>query len=66
MKLIFKNSHGQERIIANPETEDEAMTEIITFCGDHNFEISYMRVWVEGNRKCFDCGSYLEFFYLEE
>lgn len=66
MKLYFKNSSGERRIIAEPETEQEAMEEIHKFCNDRNFKIYYIRTWMlpDGLKK-FDVGSHSEFFYLE-
>lgn len=65
MKLIFKNSYGKERVIANPQNEEEAFKEINKFCNERNFEIYYIRSWMSGNRKKYDVGSWSEFFYLE-
>ena len=65
MKLIFKNSHGKERVIANPQNEEESFKEINKFCDERNFEIYYIRSWIIGNRKKYDVGSWSEFFYLE-
>lgn len=73
MKLIFENSNGVERVIANPNNEDEAMETIHAFVDECNakrtdgkeFKIYYIRSWMEENRKKYDCGSWSEFFYLE-
>lgn len=66
MKLYFENSYGERRVIAEPETEQEALKEIHKFCDDRNFKIYYTRSWMtpDGLKK-FDCGSWTEFFYLE-
>ena len=66
MKLYFENSYGERRIIAEPETEQDAYKEMNKFCDDRNFEIYYIRSWrnKEG-LKVFDVGSHSEFFYLE-
>lgn len=66
MKLIFQNSQGIERIIAFPNSEEEAMKEINKFCKERNFKICYVRTWMENNRKVYDVGSHTEFFYLEK
>lgn len=66
MKLIFKNSKGKERVIAEPQTEEAAMEYIRQFCEERNFEIYYVRSWMSGDRKKYDVGSHTEFFYLEE
>lgn len=65
MKLYFENSYGEERIIAEPKNEREAVKEIYKFCEERNFKIYYHRTWMSGNRKKFDVGSHTEFFYLE-
>lgn len=66
MKLYFENSRGERRVVAEPETEEEAMKEIHKFCNDRNFKIYYTRSWVDPDGfKIFDCGSWSEFFILE-
>lgn len=65
MKLIFQNSKGEERVIAEPESEKEAMEYIYRFCEERNFRIYYVRSWMSGNRKKYDVGSWSEFFFLE-
>ena len=39
MKLYFKNSAGIRRLIAEPETEENAMEVIHAFCEERNFMI---------------------------
>lgn len=66
MKLYFENSYGQRRVVAEPQTEEEAMKEIYKFCEDRNFKIYYVRTWIEPDGlKGYDCGSWSEFFYLD-
>lgn len=66
MKLYFENRHGEKRIIAEPETEEEAMKEMYKFCEDRNFKIYYVRSWMNNDGlKVYDVGSHVEFFYLE-
>lgn len=66
MKLIFQNSYGDERIIAEPANKDEAVKEINTFLKEHNYKSYYMNVCEEeDNRLRIDVGSWSEFFYLE-
>ena len=65
MKLIFQNSKGIERVIAEPENEESAIECIYQFCEERNFKIYYVRSWIENNRKKYDVGSWSEFFYLE-
>ena len=64
MKLYFKNSRGERRIIAEPNTEEEAIKEINKFCNDRNFEVYYIRTWERQETKVYDVGSHTEFFYL--
>ena len=64
VKLYFENSYGKRRIIAEPETEEDAMKEIHKFCEDRNFKIYYTRSWRDNDGlKVFDVGSWSEFFY---
>ena len=65
MKLYFENSYGERRVIAELETEEEAMKEIYKFCEDRNFKIYYARGWLTSDgAKAYDVGSHTEFFYL--
>ena len=67
MKLYFENSYGQRRIIAKPQTEEEAWREIHKFCQDRSFKIHYVREWRDTDGlKCYDVGSHSEFFYLDD
>lgn len=67
MKLYFKNSSGVKRIIAEPNTENEAYEEICKFCEERNFKIYYVRTWKnKDNLKVYDVGSHTEFFYLDD
>lgn len=66
MKLIFQNSRGEERVIAEPQDKKEAVKEINKFLDDHNYKSYYMNVCEDDNgRLRIDVGSWLEFFYLE-
>ena len=65
MKLYFENSYGKRRIIAEPQTEEEAMREVYKFCEDRNFKIYYVRTWTDNDGfKVYDVGSHVEFFFL--
>ena len=65
MKLYFENSRGIRRVIAEPQTEEEAWKEIHNFCEERKFKIYYVREWQthDGARR-YDVGSHTEFFYL--
>lgn len=73
MKLLFQNSRGEERVIAEVDDEKEAINEIYKFIDECNakrtdggkFTTYYMRCWNRDNRKWFDVGSHTEFFILE-
>lgn len=65
MKLIFENSYGKERVIAEVHSEEEVRREINKFCKERNFKIYYMRTWMESGRKKYDVGSHTEFFYVD-
>ena len=65
MKLYFENSYGERRIIAEPETEEEAWRKIHNFCKDRNFKIPYVRSWIDNEGfKVYDVGSHTECFFL--
>lgn len=67
MKLYFENSRCQRRIIAEPETEEEANREIRKFCEERNFTIYYTRSWRNNEGlKVYDVGSWTEFFLLDD
>lgn len=67
MKLIFENSYGEERVIAEPQTEEEAWKYIHQFCKERNFKIYYVRGWMDNNNRItYDVGSHTEFFHLEK
>lgn len=65
VKLIFQNSRGEERIIAEPSNREEVNKEINKFLDAYNFKSYYTRVWEENGRLIFDVGSHTEFFILE-
>lgn len=66
MKLYFENSYGERRIIAEPESRDGALEVIHVFCEERNFKIYYIRTWRnEEGLEVFDCGSWSEFFLLD-
>ena len=77
MKLYFRNSYGQERLIAECETTQEVTATINQFLADHNYKSYYTRIWYEPegtktpyyirteNRFVYDVGSWSEFFELE-
>lgn len=65
MKLYFRNSYGEERLIAEVPDEDAASQEIKRFSDAYNFTSYYTRTWVENKRKYYDIGSWFEFFILD-
>lgn len=67
MKLYFENSRGQRRIIAEPQTEEEAYNIIHKFCEERDFKIHYVRTWnTPDGLKVYDIGSWTEFFLLDD
>ena len=64
MKLYFENSCGVRRLIGEPETRIAANKMIYDFCKARDFEIHYVRNWVENGELAYDVGSWSEFFYL--
>ena len=65
MKLLFKNSNGNERVIADVNSFSEANEEIDKFLDEHNFKSYYKRLWEENSRMWVDVGSHTEFFIVE-
>lgn len=66
MKLYFKNSKGDRRLIAKPQTEDDAYKVIEEFCENRHFKIYYIRTWRTPDGLKYDIGSHNEFFYLDD
>lgn len=67
MKLYFENSRSERRIIAEPQTLDDAWNEIKKFCDERNFKIYYVRTWTEhSGLMIYDVGSHTEFFILDD
>ena len=54
MKLIFQNSRGEERVIAEPQDKKEAVEEINKFLDDHNYKSYYMNVCEDDNGRLRD------------
>lgn len=67
MKLYFENSYGKRRIIAEPNSEEEAWEEIHKFCENRHFKIYYVKTCrTPDGLKEYDVGSHVEFFYLDD
>lgn len=65
MKLVFQNSRGHERTIADVKTADEAYSEIKKFCYERSFHIYYTRVWLDDDgATVYDVGAWNEKFRL--
>ena len=65
IKVIFKDSNGQERLLANVETEQDGQKVINDFLAEHNFVSYYQNIYALGNRKYIDVGSWSEKFIFE-
>ena len=66
MRLLFQNSRGEERVIAEPQNREEVIKEINKFLDDHKYKSYYMNVCEDDNgRLRIDVGSWSEFFYIE-
>lgn len=71
-ELIFENSMGERRVIANCRNYSDVMNAISAFIrtcnskkrnpNDH-FHSYYTRVWEEDGMAKIDVGSHVEFFY---
>ena len=66
MKVLFENSQGKTREIADVSTMEEANKVINNFCEERNFYIRYKRKWKKGNVTYVDVGSHTEFFHIVE
>lgn len=66
MKLLFQNSQGKERVIAEPTNKREVIKEINKFLDEHNYKSYYMNVceYEEGKLRI-DVGSWSEFFLVD-
>ena len=64
MKLYFENSWGVRRLIGEPETRLGANKMVHDFCKARDFEVYYVRNWVEDGELFYDIGSHSEFFVL--
>ena len=62
MKLYFENSRGERRFIGEPETRLGANKMVCDFCKARDFEVYYVRNWVENGELWWDVGSHSEFF----
>lgn len=63
MYLYFENSYGQRRLIGEPKTSEESFKIISDFCKERNFEIPYVRTWINtSGEKYYDVSSHTEFF----
>lgn len=74
MKLYFENSYNEQRVIAEPKNETEAIQEIYKFINkcnenkpeDKKFHSYYTRTWTnDEGLKVYDVGSWSERFLLE-
>jgi hypothetical protein len=65
LKLYFLSSRGEERLIAECETVQEAHKEIDKFLDEHNFKSYYTRSWSDEEGIMIDVGSHSEFFVIK-
>ena len=67
MKLYFENSRGERRLIGEPKDDREAWDIITAFCDERKYKIYYVRSWITPDgKKWFDCGSWSEYFILQQ
>lgn len=66
MKLLFQNSSGEERVIADVDSQEDAVAEIKKFCDDRDFTIPYCRCCgdLDEDGITYDVGSWSENFRL--
>ena len=65
MKLLFQNSAGNERVIADVDNWSSANNEMDKFMEERNYKSYYKRTWEENGRLIIDVGSWYEFFIIE-
>lgn len=65
MKLIFQNSEGKERVIAEVDSFEDACDEMDKFMEERNFKSYYKRIWEKNGRLIVDAGSWSEYFIVE-
>lgn len=66
MVLLFQNSQGKERVIAEPTNKREVIEEINKFLDEHNYKSYYMNVYeYEEGKLRIDVGSWSEFFLVD-
>ena len=65
MKLLFQNSQGKERVIAEVDNFDDAVKKMDKFIEERNFKSYYKRVWEKNGRLVVDVGSHTEFFIVD-
>lgn len=66
MRLLFQNSQGKERLIAEIYNKQEALQEIHKFLDEHNYKSYYMNVCeYEDNKLRIDVGSWSEFMIID-
>ena len=67
LKLYFKNSHGERKLVGTYSTDSEVPTAINKYVKqiNPNFKIYYYRFYENDNREIvYDIGSWSEFFIL--
>lgn len=66
MRLVFKNSLGDEKFLGRFETETQAFQCIGEFLEKHKYKSYYYNISHYDNYTLIDFGSWSEFFYLYE
>ena len=64
MKLYFKNSQDEGRLIAECDTVSVVHEEIKKFLDEHNYVSHYSRSWGNEKSVTIDVGSHSEFFVV--
>lgn len=65
MKLYFRNSRNQERLLSEPPTIEDMWNDINLFMNEHKFKSYYQQICDNGERLIIDVGSHTEFFEVE-
>ena len=66
MKVYFRDSRGNQRLLKEVTTKEDAIMVMQEFVNDHNFKIYYTRCWFAEGYTWFDVGSYFEYFLVDK
>jgi hypothetical protein len=62
--FYFKRSNGEEILLAENITQEQAFVKMKEFMDSHNYKSYYTRTTYRDNERWYDVGSWSEFFVL--